>query len=62
MKQKGKQPPLPNIKPIEPRIIMYGYMKLTAVKATSPTKFETKKPSTTPYIDVNIIINIDGRV
>ena len=41
-------PPVPNIKPMEPRIIRNGMMKLTAAKGVLPTKFETKNPSTTP--------------
>lgn len=27
-----------------------------------PTRLETKKPSTVPYIDINIIIRTDGSV
>ena len=55
-------PPVPNINPIAPSIIRNGMMKLTAVNCDFPTKFDTKKPSTTTYIDVNTIIMIDGKV
>ena len=41
-------PPVPNMNPMEPRIIRNGIIKLTAAKGVFPTKFETKKPSTTP--------------
>ena len=41
-------PPVPNMKPGQPRIIRTGMMKLTAAKGVLPAKFETKKPSTTP--------------
>lgn len=53
-------PPVPNIKPIHPNIIRKGIIKLTAVNAVLPTKFDTKNPSTTPYIAVKINIIIDG--
>ena len=42
------KPPVPNRKPTQPKMISTGIMKLTAVKAVFPTKFDTKKPSTTP--------------
>lgn len=35
-------------------------MRLIAASAVLPTKFDTNNPSTTLYIDVNIIIIIDG--
>ena len=35
--------------------------RLTEANAVFPTKFDTKNPSTTPYIEVNTIIIIDGR-
>ncbi len=41
-------PPVPNIKPTAPRIIKNGMIKFTAAKGVFPTKFDTKKPSTTP--------------
>ena len=41
-------PPVPNMKPTVPRIIRKGMMKFTAAKGVFPTKFDTKKPSTTP--------------
>ena len=56
------EPPAPNIKPNAPSIIINGYMKLSAANSVSPAKFETKKPSTTPYIEENTIIIILGIV
>ena len=41
-------PPVPNINPTAPRIIRKGMIKFTAAKGVFPTKFDTKKPSTTP--------------
>ena len=41
-------PPAPNMKPTVPSIISTGMIKLTAAKGVLPTKFDTKKPSTTP--------------
>ena len=41
-------PPVPNIKPTQPRIISTGMMKLTAAKGVLPAKLDTKKPSKTP--------------
>ena len=41
-------PPVPNIKPIAPKIIRKGIIKFTAAKDVLPTKFDTKYPSTTP--------------
>ena len=41
-------PPVPNIKPTQPRIISTGIIKFTAAKAVSPAKLDTKNPSTTP--------------
>ena len=55
-------PPVPNINPTQPRIISTGIIRLTAANEVLPTKLETNKPSTTPYIDVNISITIDGYV
>ena len=46
----------------QPRIISTGIIRLTAANEVLPTKLETNKPSTTPYIDVNISITIDGIV
>ena len=54
-------PPAPIIKPKPPRIIMNGITRLIAANDTFPAKLDTKKPSTTPYIDVNTIIITDGR-
>ncbi len=55
-------PPVPNRKPAALSIITTGMMKLSAVNAILPAKFDTKSPSTTPYIDVNTIMAIDGTV
>ena len=41
-------PPVPIINPTEPSIIIIGIIRLTAAKASLPTQFETKTPSTTP--------------
>ena len=43
-------------------IVRKGIIKLTAANGVLPTKLDTKKPSTTPYIDETIIIMIDGSV
>ena len=40
-------PPVPKTEPTAPIIIRTGMMKFTAAKGVFPTKFETKKPSTT---------------
>ena len=37
-------------------------MRLIEANAVLPTEFDTKYPSTVPYIDVNIIITTDGSV
>ena len=37
-------------------------MRLTDANAVLPTKFEMKYPSTTLYMDVTIIMVMDGRV
>ena len=55
-------PPVPIIKPNPPRIIMNGITRLMAAKGTLPTKLDTNSPSTTPYIEVNTIITIGGRL
>ncbi len=55
-------PPVPNINPTAPNIIRNGMIKFTAAKGVFPTKFDTKNPSTTPYIDVKIIMTMEGRV
>ena len=55
-------PPVPIINPTEPSIITTGIIRLTAANASLPTKLDTNTPSTTPYIDVNIIIIIVGNV
>lgn len=55
-------PPVPIMKPIEPNIINAGIIKFTAANPSEPTQFDTNIPSTTPYIDVNIIIIIVGIV
>ena len=55
-------PPVPIINPIVPNIISAGIIRLTAAKLSEPTTFDTNIPSTTPYIDVNIIIIIVGIV
>ena len=53
-------PPVPIINPIVTTAIRNGITKLTAAKCVFPTKLDTNNPSTTPYIDVHIIISIDG--
>lgn len=55
-------PPVPNINPTVPKIIKNGMARFTALKGISPAKLDTKKPSTTLYRDVNIIIAMDGKV
>lgn len=55
-------PPVPNIKPIVPTIISAGIIRLTDAKALPLTTLEINNPSTTPYIEVNIIITIVGNV
>ena len=37
-------------------------IRLTAAKGVLPAKFETKNPSTTLYIDVKIIMAMEGAV
>ena len=56
------EPPVPNMKPTVDSIIRNGIIRLIAANGVLPAKLDTKKPSTTPYIDVNIIIPIDGSV
>ena len=41
---------------------MNGITRLMAAKGTLPTKLDTNSPSTTPYIEVNTIITIGGRL
>jgi hypothetical protein len=48
--------------PIVEIAIINGYIKLREAKGILPTKFETNNPSTILYIDVKIIIIIDGIV
>jgi len=48
--------------PIAPNIISTGIIRFTAAKASLPTQFDINIPSTTPYIEVNIIITIVGIV
>ena len=50
------------LEPIDPTTIKNGIMKLMAVKGVFPIKFEIKKPSTTPYMDVTNIIRTEGNV
>ncbi len=54
-------PPVPNISPIVENIIKKGMIKLTAANGVFPAKLDTKKPSTTLYIDVHIIMPIVGK-
>ena len=54
-------PPVPIMNPTPPSIIRNGITRFTEANAVLPTKFDTKYPSTTPYIDVKTIITIDGR-
>ena len=53
---------LPIINQMEAIINNTGTVKFTAVKASFHTKFDTKKPSTTPYIELNNIIIMVGAV
>lgn len=43
-----------HINPTVPRIISTGIMRFMAAKGVFPAKFETKNPSTTLYVNVNI--------
>lgn len=40
-------PPVPSMKPKAPTIMVRGKMMFTAARALSPTRLETKRPSTT---------------
>ena len=40
-------PPVPSIKPKEPKIMLTGNMMFTADSARSPMRFATNSPSTT---------------
>ena len=40
-------PPVPNMKPTEPRAMANGYTRFTAASASLPAKFDTNRPSTT---------------
>lgn len=53
-------PPVPIRKPTVPIPMSSGIIRLIAANEVLPAKLETKKPSTTLYIDVNTIIIIDG--
>ena len=53
-------PPVPIIKPNAEIPIINGMIRLIAAKAVLPTKLDTNNPSTTLYMDVKIIIMIDG--
>lgn len=53
-------PPVPIIKPRALNPIINGSMRFMAASAVLPTKLDTNNPSTTLYMDVNIIITIDG--
>ena len=55
-------PPVPNISPTVDRIIRNGMMRFRAAKGVFPAKLDTKNPSTTPYMDVNTIMPMDGSV
>lgn len=54
-------PPVPTMKPMPPSIIMNGIIRFIAANGILPTKLETNRPSTTPYIEVNTIIMIGDR-
>ncbi len=41
-------PPVPNMKPMPPKIMMKGITRFTAAKDVLPTKLDTNSPSTTP--------------
>ena len=51
---------MPTIKPTPPSIITNGIIRLIDAKEVLPAKLDTKKPSTTPYMDINTIIATDG--
>ena len=42
-------------------IINSGIIRFMAANGILPTKLDTKSPSTTPYIEVKIIMDIDGK-
>jgi len=50
------------MKPTVESIIRNGIIRFIAANGVFPAKFDTKKPSTTPYIDVNIIMPMLGSV
>ena len=62
VRETSALPPVPIINPIEPNIIIAGIIRLTDANALLPATFDINSPSTTPYIDVNIIIIIVGIV
>ena len=39
-------PPVPNMKPMEPRAMANGYTRFTAASASLPVKLDTNRPST----------------
>ena len=41
-------PPVPSIKPIAPRMMRNGIIRLMDANAVFPAKFDTNNPSTTP--------------
>ena len=53
-------PPVPNMRPIAPVIIMAGQIRLRAAKGVVPVKFDTNRPSAMLYADMVSIISIDG--
>ena len=53
-------PPEPIINPIAPTPIATGRIRLTAANAVFPAKLEINNPSIILYIEVQIIIMIDG--
>ena len=55
-------PPEPSIKPKADRIIATGKMMFTADNASSPTRLDTNRPSTTLQMEVKIMVTIEGAV
>ena len=53
-------PPVPSMNPMEPSAMASGNTRFTAASASLPAKFDTNRPSTTLYMDVNIIMAMEG--
>ena len=54
------EPPVPTISPSAPTSMTAGQMIFSAAKAEVPTKLETNRPSTTPYMLSTSIIRMLG--